>query len=198
MKLLITSAVPKEGKTAIALCLGRFLAKSGKKVIMVDADFRRPGLAGRIGLRAEPGLVELLSGACSFEEVLQKDKVSGAHVISPGVAMGNPPELLASNRMKQILDELAQGYDYVVIDSPPVLAVSDSRILSREADATVFVVRWADTRREAVIQGLKLILSAGGNLAGVVLAQVHAKKHAPYGYSDSGYYYGRINKYYSG
>ena len=197
-KILITSAVPKEGKTAISLCLGRFLAKSGKKVVMVDADFRRPGLAGRIGLRSEPGLVELLSGASSFEEVLQKDKVSGAHVISPGVAMGNPPELLASNRMKQILDELAQGYDYVVIDSPPVLAVSDSRILSQEADATVFVVRWADTRREAVIQGLKLILSAGGNLAGVVLAQVHAKKHAAYGYSDSGYYYGRINKYYSG
>ena len=66
-----------------------------------------------------------------------------------------------------------------------------------QADATVFVVRWADTRREAVIQGLKLILSAGGNLAGVVLAQVHAKKHAGYGYSDSGYYYGKINKYYS-
>ena len=197
-KILITSSVPQEGKTTITLCLGRFIAKSGKKVIMVDADFRRPGLARKIGLQTKPGLVELLSGECSFEDVLQEDRASGAYVISPGAVTDNPPELLASNRMKQILDELAQGFDYVIIDSPPVLAVSDSRILSQDADATIFIVRWADTRREAFVQGLKLILSAGGNLGGVLLSQVDAKKHAGYGYSDSGYYYGKIKKYYSG
>lgn len=196
-KILITSAVPKEGKTSIALCLGRFLAQAGNRVVMVDADFRRPGLARRIGLKAEPGLVELLSGASSFEDVLQEDRASGAHVISPGKVTDNPLDLLSSNRMSQVLDELGRGYDYVIIDSPPVLVVSDSRILSRDVDATVFVIRWADTRREAVVQGMKLILSSGGKLAGVALSQVNAKKHSQYGYSDSGYYYGRMKKYYS-
>lgn len=195
-KILITSAVPKEGKTAITLSLGRFLAKAGHKVIMVDADFRRPGLAKKIGLKTEPGLVDLLSGDTSLEDVLQKDRASGAYVMAAGKPSQSPPDLLASNRLKLIFDGLAKEFDCVLIDSPPVLAVSDSRILSQVADATVFVVRWADTNREIVAQGLKQILSSGGNLAGAVLSQVNAKKHSKYGYSDSGYYYGRIKKYY--
>jgi len=100
--------------------------------------------------------------------------------------------------MTRLLRSLEKQYEYVVLDSPPVLAVSDARILSGLVHATLFVVRWADTPREIVAQGLKQILTSGGNLAGVVLSQVNAKKHARYGYGDSGYYYGRIKKYYVG
>ncbi len=195
-KILITSALPKEGKTSIALSLTRLLAVAGHKVIAVDTDFRRPSVSERIGLQAEPGVVDLLSGEMTFEDVVQEDEASGARVIAAGKFSQDPPDLLGSIRMRRLLDELAQKFDYVILDSPPVLAVSDSRILSREVDVTVFVVRWADTRREVVVEGLKQILSSGGKLAGILLAQVDAKKHSQYGYGDSGYYYGRIKKYY--
>jgi Mrp family chromosome partitioning ATPase len=100
--------------------------------------------------------------------------------------------------MKKFLGALTQTYELVVFDSPPVLAVSDARILSNAVDMTVFLVRWADTRREVVSQGLKQIATSGGHLAGVVLSLVNAKKHARYDYGDSGYFYGRVKKYYSG
>jgi Mrp family chromosome partitioning ATPase len=84
----------------------------------------------------------------------------------------------------------------VILDSPPILAVSDARILARLVDRVVFAVRWADTRRATVISSLRQVTSAGAKLAGVVLTMVNVKKHAQYGYSDSGYYYGRVKKYY--
>ena len=99
--------------------------------------------------------------------------------------------------MRKFFDALAGSYDLVILDSPPVVAVSDARILCNAVDMTIFVVRWADTRREVVSQGIKQIATSGGRLAGVVLSLVNAKKHAGYGYGDSGYYYGRVKKYYT-
>ncbi len=100
--------------------------------------------------------------------------------------------------MKLLLAELSERYDLVVLDSPPVLAVADARILSRLADKTIFIVRWAETRREVAMMGLKQIAEAGADFAGFVLSRVNVKKHARYGYGDSGYYYGRYTKYYTG
>ena len=98
---------------------------------------------------------------------------------------------------RSLLNKLKSVFDLVVIYSSPVLAVSDSRVLSRSVDKTVFVVRWVETPREVAIRGLKQILDVGSDLAGVVLSQVNAKKHSRYGYGDSGYYHGRYRKYYS-
>ena len=100
--------------------------------------------------------------------------------------------------MTALLDRLAESHDLVIIDSPPVMAVSDARILSKQVDATVFVVRWADTRREVVANALRQMTRAGGPMAGVVLSMVDTRKHAQYGYGDSGTYYGRLKKYYTG
>ncbi len=196
--ILITSALPNEGKTTLAVSLARMQAIAGHKVVMIDADYRRPNIAKLIGIDSKPGLVELLAGTATLEEAISKDEVSGAHVIPTGAPAPNPPDLLASDHMRKLLGALSQTYDLVIIDSPPVMAVSDARVLSTEVDATIFAVRWADTRREVAALALKQLTQAGARVAGVVLTMVDPKKHAKYGYGDSGYYYGRIKKYYTG
>ena len=99
--------------------------------------------------------------------------------------------------MKNLLKQLSSTYDLVIVDSPPVLVVSDARVLSHAVDKCVFVVRWAHTRREVALTGLKQLLDAGADVAGVLLSMVNVRKHARYGYGDSGYYYGYTRKYYS-
>lgn len=197
-RILIASALPKEGKTAVAVCLARVLAKSGKKVLLIDTDLRRPGVHEALGMLQTPGLVDLLSGHATREEVVRKDKATGAHVITAGHATSNAPNILSSEQMKALLMELGLAYDLVILDSPPVLAVSDARILACEVDRTVFIVRWAETRREVAVTALRQLTSAGAELAGVLLSMVDVRKHARYGYGDSGYYYGPARKYYTG
>jgi Mrp family chromosome partitioning ATPase len=145
---------------------------------------------------ATPGLVELLSGEAKFEDVVRTDEPSGAHVITAGKYATNAADVVNSDQMRRLLEGLSRSYDMVILDSPPILAVSDARILARLVDRVVFAVRWADTRRATVISSLRQVTSAGAKLAGVVLTMVNVKKHAQYGYSDSGYYYGRVKKYY--
>ncbi len=195
--ILITSSLPKEGKTMLSVSLARLRGTAGQKVIVIDADIRRPNIHRVFGTALQPGLTELLAGQASLEEVVRKDEATNAHFIPAGRSVPNPSDLLGSEQMKKYIDGLTKIYDLIVFDSPPVLAVSDARILSNAVDMTVFVVRWAHTRREVVNQGLKQIITSGGHLAGVVLSLVDAKKHARYGFADSGYYYGRVKKYYT-
>lgn len=197
-RILIASALPEEGKTTIAVCLARMLAKSGKKVLLIDTDLRRPGVHVALGMLQRPGLVDLLSGHATREEVVRKDKATGAHVITAGHATTNAPNILSSEQMKALLVELGLAYDLVILDSPPILAVSDARILACEVDRTVFIVRWAETRREVAATALRQLTSSGAELAGVLLTMVDVRKHARYGYGDSGYYYGPARKYYTG
>ena len=196
--VLLTSSVPSEGKTSLSLSLARLVARTGnKRVVIIDCDLRRPLVHRHLGMDIGPGLVQLLADEASLEDVLRRDEPSGAYVLTAGGMPANPTDIITSEHFAQLLINLKSTFDLVVIDSSPVLAVSDSRILSRMADKTIFVVRWAETRREVVRLGLKQILEAGGDLAGVVLSMVNVKKHSRYGYGDSGYYYGRYRKYYS-
>ncbi len=149
------------------------------------------------GLRSTPGLVEVLTGEASLDDVMQKDPVSGVHVLVAGGRAPGPAELLASAQMKKLLKTLSESYDLVIIDSAPVMAVSDTRALSRLVDKTVFLVRWADTPREVATAGLRQIVDAGADVIGVLLSMVDVRKHARYGYSDSGYYHGPLRKYYT-
>ncbi len=196
--VLVTSALPEEGKTVIALSLVRMKALAGERAIIVDGDLRRPRLHKKLKLPEKPGLVEFLADQASLDEIIHKDEATGAHVLPAGRPTPNSGNLLSSDRMKLLLAELSERYDLVVLDSPPVLAVADARILARFADKTIFIVRWAETRREVAMMGLKQIAEAGGDIAGFALSRVNVKKHARYGYGDSGYYYGRYTKYYTG
>lgn len=197
--VLITSAVPNEGKTSLALSFARGIARIGqKKLVLLDCDLRRPQVHAKLFLGGVPGLVEYLEGEATLEEILEVDDESNALIIPAGRSPENPVDLLASDRFKDLLAMLSEACDMVVIDSPPVHAVSDARILARLADKTIFVARWAKTGRELVLRGVQQIVDAGGDLAGVALTQVDVKKHARYGFSDSGYYHTAYRKYYSG
>ncbi len=196
--VLVTSALPAEGKTVIALSLARMKALAGEKAIVVESDLRRPILYKKLQLPKEPGLVEYLADQASLADIIHQDEATGAHILPAGRPTPNSSNLLNSDRMKSLLAELSARYDLVVLDSPPVLAVGDARILAHLADKTIFIVRWAETRREVAMLGLRQIAEAGGDIAGFVLSRVNVKKHARYGYGDSGYYYGRYTKYYTG
>jgi polysaccharide biosynthesis transport protein len=196
--ILVTSAVPKEGKTSIALSLAHMLASTGHSVVLVDCDLRRPTAHKTFGVQSGPGLVEVLLGTTTLETVLATDPRSGARLVPAGKPVLNPAELLGSPTMKRFLAWLAERHEFVILDSPPVLAVSDARVLARIVDGTLFLVRWVETRRERVIAGWRQLVEGGGKVAGVALTLVDVRRHAKYGYSDSGTYYGQLRKYYTG
>ncbi len=137
------------------------------------------------------GCVELLSYTKSVDEVVQKDPKSDMHFIRKGAKCPTPSDLLDSQKMKDLLTSLSAQYELIVLDSPPVLAASDARILSRIADKTVFLMRWGRTSREIAFAGLKEIVDAGADVAGVVLTQANLRKIGSYGYGGLRPYYGR-------
>jgi capsular exopolysaccharide synthesis family protein len=196
--VLVSSSTPREGKTSTVVALGRLMASVGQRVLIIDCDLRRPRAHKVLGLQSRPGLVDHLAGEATLEEVTQQDPMSPLVLIGAGRPAPSPPDLLGSDQMRRLLKEMGERYDFVLLDSAPVHAVSDTRMLARLADKVVYLVRWADTRREVAINGLRQLRETGASVAGVALTMVDVRKHARYGYSDSGYYHGRTRKYYTG
>jgi capsular exopolysaccharide synthesis family protein len=194
--ILITSSVPLEGKSTIAASLARQSARSGLRVLLIDADLRRPRLHELIGLANQNGLSEVLTGRADPEAAIKRDEKSGLDFLPAGVGVISPPDLFRSSTMKILLEETAAYYDLVIIDSPPVAAVSDSFTLSGLVDKAIYVIRWEDTPRHVALAGTRQMLDAGADIAGVILSRVDVRKHARYGYADSGYYQGSYRKYY--
>jgi capsular exopolysaccharide synthesis family protein len=194
--LLIASSLPGEGKTTLTLSLGRLLARSGKRVLVIDADLRRPTAHTRIGTISIPGLTDYLAASVPREFAIQRDPQSPLDFLASGTRVPNPAEILGSEQMQTLLREVAREYDLVLLDSPPVLAVADSHLIARYVDRTVYVVHWAKTRRDTAALGLRKIREAGAAIAGVVITMVNPRKHARYRFGDSGLYYGRVKKYY--
>lgn len=195
--IMVTSSVPSEGKTFVSIGFARTIAQSGQKVILVDTDMRRPRMHKVFKINRAQGLVQVLSGEMRPEDVIVKDPLSGLHILPAGSGAPNPSDLLRSQHMKDLLRRLNDAYDMVILDTPPILAVSDARMLSRDVDKTVFVVRWDSTPRPVVKSALKQLRDAGADISGCVVSQVNVKKHARYGYGDHGYYYGKYKEYYS-
>ncbi len=195
--LLLTSSVPSEGKSSLAMCLARVHASSGRRTLIVDCDVRRPRLHELANVSNERGLTDILVQHRSLEEVAYEDAKSGATFVTAGGVIHDPAAALASDRMQQLLQVASARYDLVILDSPPVLSVSDARVLAQMVDKTVFLVHWGHTRRHDVMMGVKQLVDAGADLAGVVLSRVNVRQHARYGYRDSGYYYDdKYTKYY--
>jgi polysaccharide biosynthesis transport protein len=195
--ILVTSALPEEGKTTFAVSLARLAARSGLKVVLVDADMRRPKVARLLGLESDAGLRELLAGDALIPGVLHKDEPSGMHIIPSQPDTPGPQDLLGSRRMRDLVRQMSSLYDLVVIDSPPIMAVSDAIVLSGLADATLMMVRWETTPREVTISAVRQLRQSGGRIAGAVLTRVNMRKHARFSYGDSGYYYDKYKGYYA-
>ncbi|MBI3419545.1 MAG: polysaccharide biosynthesis tyrosine autokinase [Proteobacteria bacterium] len=195
--MMVTSALPGEGKTIFASSMARLLAKSGNKVLLIDGDMRRPRLHSILSLdKTKPDLAMLLAGDVSFEQVIQKD-ASGADVIIAHTKTPNPQDLLGSRQMERLIASVRDRYDIILIDTPPIMAVADSAMVAKLADATLYIIRWAITPREVVQQGIKHLANYNVKITGVVLAQVNLEEQKQYGYGDYGYYYGHYKDYYT-
>lgn len=201
--LLVTSSVPEEGKSTLALLIARHSARAGQKVVLVDTDLRRPTIERSFNIKeAQLGLTDLLmQHDLSLQEVLFNDEQSGLKVLARGKAsFVNPTDLFASLRMRAIINELKDRFDLVILDSPPVMAVPDAKVLTALADKTIFVLNWDSTPRKVVQSALHQLQRDGhANVAGIVLQQVDLQQYGRYGYGDSGYYYhyGRYSHYYA-
>lgn len=184
--VLVTSSVPSEGKTATAVNLAISLTQSGARVLVIDADMRRPRIGTVFSMRHKAGLSNFLSGVEEIENVIHETPISGLFVIPCGVVPPNPGELLLSIRFKHMFERLSEQFNYIVIDSPPLSNVSDGRIMAAVADGVVFVVRALATSRHVVIRSLDQLEESHSRILGVVLNDydVHHKGH----YYDYPYY----------
>ncbi len=184
--ILIASALPGEGKTSLAVSMSRLAAISALegRVMLIDCDLRRPSVTRELGLKAEKGLIHLFSGQAKLEDIVLTDAESGLHVIPAVTGTPNPPELLNSSHMRGLIDALSQNYDTIILDSPALAAVSDTRVLARLADATVFVVEWETTPRPVALESFRSLKSSGARIAGVIMQKVNVRKSARYSYYD--------------
>lgn len=171
--------------------LAIFLAQLGRRVLLIDADLRRPGIQKYFPQR-ESHLSSYLAGTGRWQDMVYQTSVSGLYVLLSGPIPANPSELLSSDAMHALIRETTTGYSYVVLDSPPLLDVADSRILASITDATVLVVKSGDTPRQVVQYAESQARSAGANLLGVVLNNVDIRTN-----NDSYFAYGHTKDLYS-
>jgi receptor protein-tyrosine kinase len=168
--ILITSSLRGEGKTTVAMNLATSLAQKGDKVVVVDADLRRPSLHKVIRANARYGLSSILAGsALSLEEAILSTSIPNLSMIAAGPIPSHPSELLASQRFGELIAELRKRFDYVVIDSPPALALADANVLARQADGVILISRSGVTTRESLTQTKRLLEGTRANLLGVVV-----------------------------
>lgn len=177
--IVITSPLPEEGKTSVAINLALTLAQSGATVICVDADLRRPSLSEHFNVVPEVGLTTVLLGEAQIHEVIQPSgRKAPLSIVTSGQVPPNPSELLGSDRMKQVVDQLAEMADYVVIDTPPLLPVTDAAIIATLADGAVIVTRANSTRRDDLAGALKALDLVSARVLGTVLNMTKAKRNS--------------------
>ncbi len=182
--IVVTSADKGAGKTTMSVMLARSLAQAGKKVLLVDGDIYNPNLSLRFSIKQEPGFFAVLKGEAGDSEAIIQTETAGLSVLPMGVSQNGSRELLANGVFKACLNRWRKNYDLVMLDSSPVLPVADARILSRQADGTILVVREKHCQREDVLKTLACLGAAGGKLLGIVY--IGTDQRSPYG----GYPYG--------
>lgn len=187
--IMFTSSIPGEGKTTTLSNVAFSIAKSNKKVLLVDLDLRKPRVHRLMKLSNTPGLTNILSGFNSAEEVIHKEVFQGLDVLCAGTISPNPAELVASEEMANLLEKLKADYDYVLLDTPPINVISDALTLMPYVDGTVMVVRPNYTARKDLQNAIEKINMVGGKILGVVANGVRIEKN--FGNSR----YGRYSSY---
>jgi polysaccharide biosynthesis transport protein len=193
--VLVTSSVPNEGKTAFCVSMARSLSVDGHKVLLIDGDLRRPGVAKSFGRSSEGRLTELLDGKIELHEAVQVDEQSGAHYLATQNEDAHPQDVLNSIRTEIVLDKARRSYDIILIDTPPILVAADAAIVAKFCDHSLFLVRWGATSRDCVVGALRRLTLYNVKISGTVLSHVNMRKHAQYA-TGEGYYrsYGRLSK----
>lgn len=186
--IVVTSSMAEEGKTTTAINIALALAEAEHNVVIVDGDLRRPRLATYLNVVGSVGFSTVLAGSASLGDVIQKTRFPGLSILSSGPVPPNPSELLGSQAAKNVIDELRSQYDFVIIDSSPLLAVTDAAILAANADGVLIMARWARTKREQLSHAVRNLESVGAPLLGAVLTLTPLRGSASYNYNYYGYY----------
>jgi len=195
--IVLTSGLPSEGKTTTSIALAYISRSLGKRVLLIEGDLRKQNFRRYFDTDRKYGLLSVLSGHVSFADALYVEPNSGLHVLAGEDSAVNAADVFASRRFGQFLEELREHYDFVVIDTPPVLAVPDARVIAQHADSVVYLVKWNQTLRDTVAQGLRVFQHVNVRVSGLVLSQIDLREMARYGYKDYGYRYKATQKYYS-
>lgn len=186
--IVVTSSMPSEGKSTTAINIALALAESEHSVALVDGDMRRPMMHKYLDLVGPVGFSTVLSGAASLDDALQKTRFPGLTVLTSGAIPPNPSELLGSLSARNLLAELRAKFDYVIVDTTPLLAVTDAAILAAGADGVLIMARFKHTKREQLVHAVGNLESVGAPLLGVVLTLVPTRGSSAYSYNYS--YYG--------
>jgi len=187
--VLFTSPLPEEGKSTSLANISITLSQLGLKTLIVDSDLRRPVQHSMFGVERSPGLTGLLMNEAGLDRVIVRTEHENLFLLPAGPIPPNPSELLGSERMTRLLDELSKRFEYVLFDSPPVLAVTDAAVLSGKADGVVLVVRSEKTDRRAAAQAARLLKNARARLLGAILNDVKTGNYS-YHYRSYYHYYG--------
>ncbi len=181
-RLCLTSGLASEGKSTTILNLAISFADTGSKVLLIDADMRRPSLARLLIEKASPGLSNVLAGLCQADSAVRKDIRPNLDVIFAGEIPPNPLELLGNPRMKEFIEVMSMRYDYILVDTPPVSIVSDACEVANVTDGVLFLVRQNETEKDAVIQGVKQLELSNSRLLGFVLNGIVEEGRKAYRY----------------
>lgn len=189
--IVVTSSMPHEGKSTTAINIALALAEAEHSVVLVDGDMRRPTLAKYLDLVGSVGFSTVLSGGASLSDSLQKTRFPGLSVLTSGAVPPNPSELLGSQSARKLLTELRAKFDYVIVDSTPLLAVTDAAILAAGADGVLLMARFGQTRRDQLAHAVGSLESVGAPLLGAVFTMMPTRGSSTYSYNYT--YYGPGN-----
>jgi polysaccharide biosynthesis transport protein len=192
--IMVTSALPQEGKTTTSINCAVVLAQKGVRVLLIDADLRRPSIHKTLGMGPRSGLSNVLTGSTTLEQAIARTTVlPNLHVLPAGTPPPNPAELLASSNMRDVLAELREQYDHIVVDTPPSLSVTDAVVLSPRADAVVLVIRSGQTTKQALRRSRDILAQVNAKVVGVLLNAVDLSSPDYYYYYE---YQGKYAQYY--
>ena len=199
-KVLLTSCTASEGKSYMTIQIMQNLAKRGRRIVVVDADLRRSQMVKTFGIELDGekhGLVHYLAGYCPADEIIYQTNIPNACVIPVGRDVVNPIPLLTGKRFTNLLDALAEQFDYVIVDAPPVGLVVDAAEMARFCDGVVFVVRYNRTRRRELLEARNQMVRSGCPIIGCVVNQVTFESLSAKKYYNRSYYSHYSNGYYS-
>jgi capsular exopolysaccharide synthesis family protein len=194
----VTAARPSEGKSVMTLSLGRSAQVSGERVLAVECDVRQPSFQRRLRRPPAPGLMDILRGHIDWQTAVQDDPVSGMHIISAGKPGGDIPGYFLSDEMRRFLAEVRDRYDLVLLDVPPVEAVTEARIAASLADATLLCVRWRSTRDATLLRVVEMLRDSHAKVIGTIMTRVDPHAHLRSGHADAAIYHRRYKTYYRG
>lgn len=186
--ILMTSATTDEGKSTTVSNLGVVMAQAGHSVVVCDCDFRNPTQHKIFGL-PNKGLSNCVSTGSDVMEIVQPTKIPNLYVLTSGPVAPNPSELLGSQNMVNILEELKQHFDYVLVDTPPIMPVTDAAVVSGKVDGTILIIASGEVSPSIAVDAKKRLEQAGAHILGVVLNKVDVAANSHYGYGYGYYYY---------